>query len=118
MPMNTGDDISNLLRGVGNDIGVYQDMTLYNASRSRIRHRLALSRSTAAAQSAPAIQPIVTTPRVEADESTALTAILQRLAGSPESTVVTPAVNPAAPVQAGAVTSGARLDQLFNRLDR
>lgn len=119
MPMNTGDDISNLLRGIGNDVGVYQDLSLYNASRSRMRHRLSLSRSTAMAPSStPATPSLTASQRVTSDEATALTTILQRLAGTDEPAAAAPPADSTTSVPPLSPAHGARLDLLFDRLDR
>lgn len=41
--MNNGDDIHNLLRTLGHDAGIYQDLAQYNASRAAVR-RAAMAR--------------------------------------------------------------------------
>lgn len=56
--MNNGDDIHNLLRTLGHDAGLYQDLAQYNASRAAVR-RAAMARPAepAPAPAAPAVAP-------------------------------------------------------------
>lgn len=106
--MNLGDDISNLLRNLGKDAGVYQDLSQYNAAQAA-RRRLPFGGRPAR----PAQEPVAD---AAPPAPTSLTSILQRLAGSDE----TPAPPPVA--SNGTVTDGTpavpppRLDRLFNRL--
>ncbi len=51
--MSIGDDISNLLRKIGPDAGIYQDLSQYNAARGGGQRRGLLGR----AQSAPPQPP-------------------------------------------------------------
>ncbi|MEY2876315.1 MAG: hypothetical protein RLZZ373_3686 [Pseudomonadota bacterium] len=129
--MNNGDDIHNLLKTLGHDAGIYQDLAKYNASRAAVR-RAAMGRPAEAATAAaglPAAPPVPASasevPRVlrvgqDAQAgSPSLSAILNRLA-SPND----PA--PAASAGQGAVAARAatgvaavqpvRLDRLFGRL--
>ena len=129
--MNNGDDINNLLRTLGHDAGIYQDLAKYNASRAASR-RAAMVRPVepaAPVPQAPAAVPAVSpaTPPVlrvvqtsPPAGSSSLSSILNRL------------VSPQEPVPgdwrgAGAPTSAqhapgqpsaqpARLDRLFGRL--
>ena len=50
--MNNGDDINNLLRTLGHDAGIYQDLAKYNASR-------------AASRRAAELQPVAVSRRAE-----------------------------------------------------
>ncbi|WP_338413903.1 BcsR/BcsP family cellulose biosynthesis protein [uncultured Sphaerotilus sp.] len=126
--MTNGDDINNLLRTLGHDAGIYQDLAQYNASRAAVR-RAAMVRPAEAA--APALQtptptavtatpPVLRVVQGSPAGSSSLTSILSRLA-SPT------APAPADGRESGAMTRAplatghssvqpARLDQLFGRL--
>jgi hypothetical protein len=54
--MNNGDDIHNLLKTLGHDAGLYQDLAKYNASRAALR-RAAMVRPAGSAAAAPATPP-------------------------------------------------------------
>ena len=89
--MNNGDDINNLLRTLGHDAGIYQDLAKYNASRAASR-RAAMVRPVepaAPVPQAPAAVPAVSpaTPPVlrvvqtsPPAGSSSLSSILNRLA--------------------------------------
>jgi hypothetical protein len=101
--MNLGDDISNLLRNLGTDAGVYQDLTQYNAAQVA-RRRLPPTRTAAARQAQDPSAP------------SSLTSILQRLA-SPADPATPVTVLPTAVAQvANAAGQPPRLDRLFDRL--
>jgi hypothetical protein len=123
--MNNGDDIHNLLKTLGHDAGLYQDLAKYNASRTAHR-RAAMGRpsevvpspppSPAAASAAPAAAPLAAT----RDDPAALSAILHRLS-SPEAPRAAqvhgqPLPASAHPARESASPQPARLDRLFGRL--
>lgn len=118
--MNNGDDIHNLLKTLGHDAGLYQDLAKYNASRAASR-RAAMGRppEAAALPASPAPAPVpvaLTTPR---DEPAALSAILHRLS-NPDAprTAHARGQTPATSTSPPPVTTPqpARLDRLFGRL--
>jgi hypothetical protein len=110
--MNLGDDISNLLRNIGPDAGVYQDLTQYNASR--LARRGGRPSGSAQAQAHMPLAEPGQDPDLAGDGATA--ALLQRLADGPDAAAcpqpdarLIPALVPAADPQ--------RLDRLFARLE-
>ncbi|MEX8493392.1 hypothetical protein [Sphaerotilus sp.] len=125
--MNNGDDINNLLKTLGHDAGLYQDLAKYNASRAALR-RAAMVRPVepvATPPQAPALAP-ATPPVLRVVQtsppagSSSLSSILNRLASPQE-----PA--PADGRGPGAMASlqhapghpspqPTRLDRLFGRL--
>jgi hypothetical protein len=124
--MNNGDDINNLLRTLGHDAGIYQDLAQYNASRAALR-RAAMVRPADAAAPAPqppgngiSTPPVLRVVQPPVGGSSSLSSILNRLA-SPHTPAtadgretgvasrVPHAPNPSTP-------QPARLDQLFGRL--
>lgn len=130
--MNNGDDIHNLLKTLGHDAGLYQDLAKYNASRAAVR-RAAMGRPTepvaapvATPSAAPEVPPSASeVPRVlrlgpDAHTSpSSLASILNRLA-SPHGPV--PAHGPghgqppSRPPTASTTPQPIRLDRLFGRL--
>lgn len=54
--MNNGDDINNLLKTLGHDAGLYQDLAKYNASRAALR-RAAMVRPVEPVAAVPAAPP-------------------------------------------------------------
>jgi hypothetical protein len=131
--MNNGDDIHNLLKTLGHDAGLYQDLAKYNASRAAVR-RAAMGRTTdpgpsaAAVPAMPELLPSASeVPRVlrlgpQAQPQTgpsSLSSILNRLA-SPNDPVPAhgsghgPA--PARPPAVAPTPEPTRLDRLFGRL--
>lgn len=123
--MNNGDDINNLLRTLGHDAGIYQDLAKYNASRAALR-RAAMVRPVEAAVPAPlapavpAAPPVLRVVQSAPAGPSSLSSILNRLASPQE-----PA--PADGRRTGAVAAAphppghpspqpARLDRLFGRL--
>jgi len=124
--MTNGDDINNLLRTLGHDAGIYQDLAQYNASRAAVR-RAAMVRPVEAA--APALQTptaVATTPPVlrvvqgSPAGSSSLTSILSRLASptapAPADGRETGAMTRAPLAPGHSSAQPARLDQLFGRL--
>lgn len=127
--MNNGDDIHNLLKTLGHDAGLYQDLAKYNASRAALR-RAAMVRPAGSAATAATMPPTATpmpVPMVEQPpapargESPSLSAILHRLSS--------PTEVPSAHGRGHDVTNGGnpaslesparqptRLDRLFGRL--
>lgn len=122
--MNNGDDINNLLRTLGHDAGIYQDLAKYNASRAASR-RAAMVRPVEPAPQAPAAVPAVSpaTPPVlrvvqtsPPAGSSSLSSILNRLA-SPQEPAPGDWRGAGAPTSAQhAPAQPARLDRLFGRL--
>lgn len=136
--MNNGDDINNLLKTLGHDAGLYQDLAKYNASRAALR-RAAMVRPVepaAAVQAAPppaeptpAPMPVLMPAPVAMQpppaattrgESSSLSAILSRLS-SPNDPAPAPgrghdATNSGmAPLESPS-RQPTRLDRLFGRL--
>jgi hypothetical protein len=130
--MNNGDDIHNLLKTLGHDAGLYQDLAKYNASRAAVR-RAAMGRPTepvappaATLPAAPEVPPSASeVPRVlrlgpEAHTGpSSLASILSRLA-SPNDPAPAHGTghNPplARPPAASTAPQPIRLDRLFGRL--
>ncbi|MDZ7857935.1 hypothetical protein [Sphaerotilus sp.] len=136
--MTNGDDIHNLLKTLGHDAGIYQDLAKYNAARAAVRRAamgrpaepLATPAASAQAPAAPtapaaAASPAGGVPRVlrlgpDAHNGiSSVTSILNRLA-SPHDTATVPgpgAGQPAARSPTPAATpQPVRLDRLFGRL--
>ena len=137
--MNNGDDIHNLLKTLGHDAGIYQDLAKYNASRAAVRRAAmgrpvdpALTALAASAEPVPAVPPSASElPRVlrvgqdtQAGPST-LSSILHRLASpsEPPAAIATGHGSPPPrPTDTGTGTSpgtaapSTRLDRLFGRL--
>lgn len=137
--MTNGDDIHNLLKTLGHDAGIYQDLAKYNAARAAVR-RAAMGRPSelpavpAAAAPAPAA-PTAPTPaappagdgvprvlRLGPDAhngSSSVTSILNRLA-SPHDTATVPGPGhgqaPARSPMPVVTPQPVRLDRLFGRL--
>ena len=125
--MNNGDDIHNLLKTLGPDAGLYQDLAQYNASRAAVR-RAAMARPAepAAVPAPPAVTPHLPPaadegPRVlRIGAQPSLSSILHRLA-TPHGTVNGQGQAPQhgaaqhAPPPAP-VPQPTRLDHLFGRL--
>jgi len=97
--MSIGDDISNLLRKIGPDAGIYQDLSQYNASRGGGQRRGLLGRTQSAppqtpaaeasAQAAPATTGVSSAPAdnsnpVSVESSTPRQEFLEALAGEIE----------------------------------
>lgn len=138
--MTNGDDIHNLLKTLGHDAGIYQDLAKYNAARAAVR-RAAMGRPAeapvavsvvpvpAAPQAAPdpALVPTDGVPRVlrvgpEGHGSpSSLASILNRLASPHDTDPLQrphqgqPSARPPAPP---VVAQPVRLDRLFGRLAR
>lgn len=106
--MNLGDDISNLLRNLGKDAGVYQDLSQYNAAQAA-RRRLPLGGRPAR----PAPEPAAD---AAPPASTSLTSILQRLAGSDETPALPPVTGNGTTTNGTPAAPPPRLDRLFDRL--
>lgn len=131
--MTNGDDIHNLLKTLGHDAGLYQDLAKYNASRAAVR-RAAMGRPTdpaagtaaAAAPAVPAVPPSASeVPRVlrlgpEAHTgASSVSSILNRLASPTDAAPVhgaVPGTAPARPPLPVATSQPTRLDRLFGRL--
>lgn len=124
--MNLGDDISNLLRNLGHDAGIYQDLTQYNAAQGA-RRRLPGHRAVtppAEAQAGPAPQPAPAAvpqavPAAPTAPAASLNSILQRLASPPAPVAPDPRLNPNgghAATPSTPAQQAARLDRLFDRL--
>lgn len=105
--MNLGDDISNLLRNLGKDAGVYQDLSQYNAAQAA-RRRLPLGGRPARPAQEPAADA--------APASTSLTSILQRLAGPEETSAPQPVTGAGTATNGTSAAPPPRLDRLFDRL--
>jgi hypothetical protein len=63
--MNIGDDISNLLRQIGPEAGIYQDVSQYNAARGGLGRRGLFGRTQPAALTVPANLPETASPQEE-----------------------------------------------------
>ncbi len=124
--MNNGDDIHNLLKTLGPDAGLYQDLAQYNASRAAVR-RAAMARPAepAAVPAPPAVAPSLPPSSDEVPHvlrigaQASLSSILHRLA-TPHGPVTSHGQDPqGTPVHAPAAASPpqpTRLDHLFGRL--
>ncbi|WP_310463148.1 hypothetical protein [Sphaerotilus sp.] len=131
--MNNGDDIHNLLKTLGHDAGIYQDLAKYNASRAAVR-RAAMGRPTDPAAAAvvasvpavPAVPPSASeVPRVlrlgpEAHTGpSSLSSILNRLASPSDPAPTHGSGHGPTPVRtpsAAPTPQPTRLDRLFGRL--
>jgi hypothetical protein len=125
--MNLGDDISNLLRNLGHDAGIYQDLTQYNAAQVA-RRRLPGQRAVASqaqpqtpGQTGSALQPAAAQPAASqaAAPAASLNSILQRLASPPVPAAPDPRLSPngtPSAIPTTPVQQAARLDRLFDRL--
>jgi hypothetical protein len=131
--MTNGDDIHNLLKTLGHDAGIYQDLAKYNASRAAVRRpamgrptELAAGLSAASVPATPEVPPSASeVPKVlrlgpEAHASaSSVSSILNRLASSPDPAPVhgtAPGTAPARPPLPVATPQPTRLDRLFGRL--
>lgn len=134
--MTNGDDIHNLLKTLGHDAGIYQDLAKYNAARAAVR-RAAMGRPTESLPASVASAPAAPTAPTPAPTSAAevprvlqlgpdahhgggsVTSILNRLA-SPHDTAAAQASGhgqpPARPPMPAATPQPVRLDRLFGRL--
>ena len=126
--MTNGDDIHNLLKTLGHDAGIYQDLAKYNAARAAVR-RAAMGRPAEplAATAAPAPPPpsAAEVPRVlrvgpdAHNGNPSVTSILNRLA-SPHDAAAAQASGhgqpPARTPMPAATPQPVRLDRLFGRL--
>ncbi len=131
--MNNGDDIHNLLKTLGHDAGLYQDLAQYNASRAAVR-RAAMARPAEPAATPPVAAPAPTPPtaapalppssadvprvlRIGAQAS--LSSILHRLA-TPHGPAASAGQDPQGPAthapRAAPPPQPIRLDHLFGRL--
>ena len=135
--MTNGDDIHNLLKTLGHDAGIYQDLAKYNAARAAVR-RAAMGRPTESPAAAVPVKPMLSAPlpspapnptddvpRVlrlgpDAQNSpSSLASILNRLASPHDDALVhRPSAGqpPARPPTASAASQPVRLDRLFGRL--
>jgi hypothetical protein len=136
--MTNGDDIHNLLKTLGHDAGIYQDLAKYNAARAAVRRAamgrpaepLAVGAASASASASASAPPAAPTsagdmPRVlrvgpEAHNgNTSVASILSRLAGPHDTTLVQEPGRgqpPARPPVAATTPQPVRLDHLFGRL--
>jgi hypothetical protein len=108
--MNLGDDISNLLRNLGKDAGVYQDLSQYNAAQAARRRLPPGSRPVRAAAPDPVAEAAAPAP------TSSLTSILQRLADPGETAAPQPAAGNVSSANGTSAVPPPRLDRLFHRL--
>lgn len=114
--MHLGDDISNLLRTLGQSAGIYQDLAQYNASRGR---RLRPAGGRPGDRCGPALQMgSVHAPMPADSDDTLTTRILQRLVDGAAlvSTTAVPAEALPAPGAGRSTAAAPRLLSLFQRL--
>lgn len=130
--MTNGDDIHNLLKTLGHDAGIYQDLAKYNAARAAVR-RAAMGRpaeppvvspasapATPAAPGAAGDMPRVLRVGPEAHNgSSSVASILNRLASPHDAAAAQGSGHgqpPARPPMPAATAQPVRLDRLFGRL--
>lgn len=124
--MNNGDDIHNLLKTLGPDAGLYQDLAQYNASRAAVRRAAMARPAEPVATEAPAPTPPglpLSSPEVpralRIGAQVSLSSILHRLAtphGPADSIGQDPQSPAAHEPHAAPPPQPTRLDHLFGRL--